>query len=119
LARDWWTMFGDARLDGLMKQLLQDNLSLQQAEARYRQAQAAVRSAQSGLLPTVGSNASATRSGGESGVGNRYGLSGSVSWELDVWGRVRRNVEAGQASAQASAADLAATELSLQSSLAQ
>ena len=119
LEPDWWKIYDDARLDGLMSQLLKDNLTLQQAEARYRQAQAGLRSAQAGLFPTLGSNASATRSGGDTGAGNRYSLSGSVSWELDVWGRVRRNIEAGQASAQASGADLAATQLSLQSSLAQ
>ncbi|WP_353173253.1 efflux transporter outer membrane subunit [Paracandidimonas soli] len=120
MARDWWTTFSDARLDGLMAQLLRENLTLREAEARYRQAQAGLRSAQAGLFPTVGSNASATRSGGGDGeAGNRYSLSGNVSWEVDVWGRVRRNVEAGEASAQASAADLAATQLSLQSTLAQ
>lgn len=120
LARDWWVLFADARLDGLMSELMRANLTLQESEARFRQAQAGLRSAESGLFPTVGSNASVTRSGGGSvDAGNRHSLGGTVTWELDVWGRVRRDVEAGEASAQASAADLAATRLSLQSTLAQ
>ncbi|WZB74439.1 efflux transporter outer membrane subunit [Achromobacter insuavis] len=52
-------------------------------------------------------------------MSNQYSLTGSVSWELDVWGRVRRNVEASEASASASLADLAATRLSAQAALVQ
>ena len=76
----------------------------------------------------MGANAGVTRSGSGGGtqggssssggnVSNQYSLSGSVSWELDVWGRVRRSVESSEASAAASQADLAATRLSAQASL--
>lgn len=128
---DWWRDFQDPQLDRLMTQMLEANLSIVQAQARQRQAQALVRSAGAGFFPTLGTSASATRSGGGSGsagsgqgasgggAGNQYSLSGNVSWEVDLWGRVRRTVEAGEAGAQASAADLANTRLSMQSTLAQ
>ncbi|HUH88518.1 MAG TPA: efflux transporter outer membrane subunit [Pusillimonas sp.] len=124
---DWWRSFEDNELNGLMDEMLGANLSIAQAEARYRQAQALVRSAGAGFFPTIGSTVSATRSGAGSGgagasggtTGSQYSLSGNVSWEVDLWGRVRRTVEAGQAGAQAGASDVAATRLSMQSTLAQ
>src|SRR5690606_10984585 len=105
-----------------------------QAEAQYRQAQALLQSARSGLFPTVGTSASATRSGsgsnGSSGgsgstsfggdnSNNQYTLSGNVSWEADLWGKVRRSVESSRAGLEASAADVATTRVSMQSTLAQ
>jgi len=120
----WWQAYGDGVLDGLMSQLNVANQTIAQAEANYRQAQALVRGARAGFFPTVGASAGVTRSGGGSsataaGVGNQYNLSGSVSWEADLWGRVRREVEASRAEAQASLADLGAARLSAQASLAQ
>src|SRR3546814_20954897 len=77
----------------------------------------------SGFFPTVGANAGATRAGGGSSggteVGNQYTLSGTASWEIDLWGRVRRQVEASRAEADARLADLANARLSAQSALAQ
>ncbi|WP_165646037.1 efflux transporter outer membrane subunit [Bordetella bronchiseptica] len=124
----WWQVYGDPVLDGLVQQLNQGNYSVAQAEANYRQAQALVRNARAGFFPTIGAGADVTRSGSGGGsgagsngssVGNQYSLSGSVSWEVDVWGRVRREVESSRAEAQASAADLAATRLSAQAALVQ
>lgn len=126
---DWWRSFQDPQLDTLMGEMLKANLNIAQAEARYRQAQALVRSAGAGFFPTLGTSASATRSGSGSGgsgtggagggAGNQYSLSANVSWEVDLWGRVRRSVEAGEAGADAGAADVASTRLSMQSTLAQ
>lgn len=119
----WWQVYGDATLDALMQQLNTANQTIAQAEANYRQAQALVQGARSGFFPTVGANTSATRAGGGSGTGggvaNQYNLSGSASWEADLWGRVRREVEASRAEADASFADLANARLSAQSALAQ
>ncbi len=123
----WWTVYGDPVLDGLMRQLNTANQDVAVAEANYRQAQALVQGARAGFFPTIGASAGVTRSGGGSGgsgtggssVGNQYSLTGTVSWEADVWGRLRRGLEASRASAQASAADLAATRLSSQAALAQ
>lgn len=120
----WWRIYGDNVLDVLMQRLNEANQTIAQAEANYRQAQALVGVARAGFMPTVGSNAGVTRSGGGSSSGSgsstrQYSLTGNVSWEADLWGRVRREVEASRADEAAGAADLAATRLSAQASLAQ
>ena len=134
LRADWWVSYGDAVLNDLMATLQEQNVDIRLAEARYRQAQASLQSARSGFFPTVGSNASIERSGSGGGsasgsgggsgsfgggASNSYSLSGSVSWEVDLWGRVRRTVEAGQAALDASVADIGDVRLSMQSALAQ
>ncbi|EHK64703.1 efflux transporter outer membrane subunit [Achromobacter arsenitoxydans] len=126
----WWKVYDDPVLNGLVDRLNASNQTIAQAEANYRQALGLVRGARSGFYPTVSSGAGMTRagSGGQNGssssssgsnVYNQYSLTGSVSWELDVWGRVRRSVESSEASAAASLADLGATRLSAQAALAQ
>lgn len=127
---EWWVVYGDPVLDGLMRQVDISNQNLAAAEAAYRQASAAVRGARATLFPTLGLNASAARSerGGSSGVSsfssggsrtaNQFDVSASAGWELDVWGRIRRTVESNVAGAQASAGDLAAARLSAQGDLA-
>ncbi|AZY53776.1 efflux transporter outer membrane subunit [Bordetella avium] len=116
----WWRIYGDPVLDGLMTRLEAANQTIAQAEANYRQAQALVGVARSGFFPTVGANASVTRSSSSSGgVSNQYALSGNVSWEADLWGRLRRELESSRASEEAVAADLAATRLSAEAALAQ
>lgn len=132
LRADWWTLYADDTLNELMADLQQQNLDIRLAEARYRQAQASLQAARSGLFPTLGSNVSVERSGGGrggssggegagfgGGVANSYALSGSVSWEIDLWGRVRRSVESSQAALDASVADIGDVRLSMQSTLAQ
>lgn len=120
---DWWRAFGDSGLDGLMQAMPAGNLDLAQSEAQYRQARAALDASRSGLYPSAGLGASLDRSAqGLSAPGNpsnTYGLTGSVNWEVDLWGKVRRGVESARAGAQASEADVAAMRLSLQSTLAQ
>src|SRR5258707_15886971 len=101
----WWQVFNDPVLDGLMEQVSVSNQDLKAAEARYAQARAAVRSARSGFLPTLDLSSSATRS---RGTGNRYTVGVDARWEVDVWGRIRRLVEATRAGEEASAADLEA-----------
>ncbi|WP_343583449.1 efflux transporter outer membrane subunit [Herbaspirillum sp.] len=123
----WWEMFEDAQLNALVEQVDISNQNLALAEANFRSAMALVQSARAAYSPTLDASASATRSRsgssssstGSAGVRNTYSFALNASWEADVWGSVRRSVEASQASAQASAADLAAARLSAQAALAQ
>ncbi|MCQ4303512.1 efflux transporter outer membrane subunit [Pseudomonas stutzeri] len=132
LARgEWWRLYGDAELDALVGRLNVDNQNLAAAEAQFRQARALVRGARSQLFPILSGSAGVTRSaqgsgssdtsGGSfsSGVSESYEAGLSASWEADIWGRLRRNLEANRASMQASTADLAAVRLSLQAELVQ
>ena len=126
----WWTMYGDPVLDQTAAQIDISNQTLKQAEAAYRQARALVRQDVSGLYPTVSGNADFTQSksrasgsGGIVGTGSGASLSQftmgpSLAWELDLWGRIRRQIESDSAAAQASAADLANARLSAQANLA-
>ena len=125
----WWKIFQDPQLDALEEQVNISNQNVAAAEAQFRQARALVQAARAGYFPTVAIGASATRSLGSSNAGNALGtttnqvsdllLTGTASWEPDIWGKVRRTVEASQAGAQASAADLESIRLSTQAILAQ
>ncbi len=118
----WWQAYGDSTLNGLMVQANQANQNIAQAKAQYRQARALFEAARAGFWPTLGVNAGVARAltntnGIKEGTFPSVGL--DASWEPDLWGSVRRAVEAGNAGAQASADDLAAARLSIQAALAQ
>lgn len=114
----WWRIYGDAQLDALAEKVVVSNQTLRGAEAQYRRAQAAVTQARAGLFPLVGANLSVTRAGGGSKAENiTYDVGASASWDTDIWGRIRRNIEAGTASAEAAAADVESVRLLLQSEL--
>jgi NodT family efflux transporter outer membrane factor (OMF) lipoprotein len=119
----WWTAYQDDTLNGLMQDAERANQNIRQAEAQYREARALADAARAGLYPTAGISTGVGRGRSNTlGVvrtGNDYTLSATASWEPDLWGAVRRAIEAGEAGAQASADDLAAAHLSIQSSLAQ
>jgi NodT family efflux transporter outer membrane factor (OMF) lipoprotein len=125
----WWEMFGDPQLNALEPQVSISNQNLAAAEAQYREAQALVREARASYYPTATIGFGANRSSPSTTTGSGpasprvtvsdYSLPLDVSWEIDVWGRIRRSVESNQASAQASAADLEAARLSAQAALAQ
>ena len=120
----WWEIYRDEDLDALEEQVAVSNQNVAQAEASYRAATALVDAARANYFPTVSADASITRSGRGSGgsTGSSSSTTRSVSlvasWEIDLWGRVRRQVEAQRASADASASDLANILLSSQASLA-
>ena len=119
----WWTRYGDADLDGLVAQANAASQDMRIAEAQYRQARAAAQLARAGFWPTVGAGVSVGRARTQNTTGpvtmGSNILTLDASWEPDIWGRVQRSVEAGEAAAQASAADLAAARLSIQTELVQ
>ncbi|CUA94265.1 efflux transporter outer membrane subunit [Thiomonas bhubaneswarensis] len=116
----WWNVFDDPVLAALQAQVAQHNQSLAAQLAAYEQAQAAVAQAQAAYYPAVTAGALATRArtANTGNVSNSVNVSLGASWEPDLWGKVRLQVQAGQATAAASAAILANTQLSLQSTLA-
>ena len=127
----WWEIYGDAQLNGLVEKLNTSNQTVAQYEAQYRQAAALVRSARGAFFPTLDLTTSKNRSSqgtgssssslssSSSGIRDTYNAQLGVSWEADIWGKLRRGLEADKASAQASLADLASMQLSLQSQLVQ
>lgn len=121
--QQWWEAYGDPVLNDLIEQANAANQNIRFAEAQYRQAQAAAQIARASFWPQVGISAGAqrARTNGNSGpaLGNTYSTGLDVSWEADIWGTVRRAVEAGDATDAAFAADLAAARLSIQATLAQ
>ena len=127
----WWELYGDRRLNELVVRLNSSNQTVAQAEARFRQAQALVRSSRGAFYPSVDlsvgktrasqgtGSSSASLSSSSSGIRDTLNAQLGVSWEADIWGKLRRGLEANEASAQASSADLAAMRLSQQSELVQ
>ncbi|MBV8776001.1 MAG: efflux transporter outer membrane subunit, partial [Alphaproteobacteria bacterium] len=123
----WWSIYHDSVLDGLERQIDISNQNLKAAEAAFREAEATVAAARAQFFPTATVSGSATRSRGSGnggrqafggGISNQFQAVTSASWVPDLWGAVRRTVEAGVANAQASAATLANVRLSAQGQLA-
>ncbi len=115
---NWWEIFGDPKLSALIESIDMSNQNVLLAEARFRQAQALAAQSRAALFPTLDANASITRSRSPTGVVGDRSVALNSSWEIDLWGRLRRALESSAASAQASAADLAAARLSAQAELA-
>jgi NodT family efflux transporter outer membrane factor (OMF) lipoprotein len=124
LALDWWRSFGDVQLDSLEAAALAGNQTLQAASAHYDAARASLAEVSSAQAPQLGLQAGAAREkiSGErprinysvptvSTVQNDIVLRASVGYELDLFGRIRREVQAANASAQAAADDLANARL--------
>lgn len=113
LAR-WWEQLGDSLLNKLVEQAVAGNLDLAVAEARLRQAREAVVQARSAQVPAVDASASAGRNFDSEGPDNSsFSLGADASWEADLFGGIRRSVEAARADAQASGYDLAAVRVAL------
>jgi NodT family efflux transporter outer membrane factor (OMF) lipoprotein len=120
---EFWRNLGDPQLTGLVEQALLANHDLRIALSRYDAANAILRGAKFDRLPTLTANAGATDSrlsadqapgrSRDERDGKTYEAGISAAWELDLFGRVRRNVEAQHADAAAMAADLQALQVSI------
>jgi NodT family efflux transporter outer membrane factor (OMF) lipoprotein len=128
LGGNWWTVFQDPQLDALELQVNVSNQNLKAAEAQFQQARAALRYNRADYYPTVTAGPSATRTRVSANAPTSSLLRGvtyndfvfpfDVSYQADVWGRVRKTVESYREQAQASAADLATVNLSMHADLA-
>jgi NodT family efflux transporter outer membrane factor (OMF) lipoprotein len=125
---NWWEIYQDPQLDKLEQQVAVSNQTLKASYEQYMQARAAIQFYRSQYYPTVSVGPSATRERqsanrplyvpGSKSTYNDLFLQGQVSWEPDLWGNIRRQVESQRATTQATAADLANVDLSLRSELA-
>lgn len=115
----WWSLYQDATLTDLLKQLEAANQNLRAAEAAWREARALVGGSRSALYPQATGQVGTSRTGNDQGVNKSNEVALGLSWQLDMWGQVRRQVEASEASAQASAAEWAGVRLSQQAELVQ
>jgi NodT family efflux transporter outer membrane factor (OMF) lipoprotein len=129
LKGDWWTLFHESVLNDLEAKVALSNQSLKVSEARFREARAQIRINRANLYPTIGTSPSAV---GERYAANRPYFNAAsanngeadlqlpldLNYEIDLWGRVRRTINAAKEETQASAADLATAKLSLQTEVA-
>lgn len=130
LSSTWWLDYHDDKLSQLIDQSLAANQSIVAAEAAYRFAKASLDASTASLFPTVTAGISGTRSGNGAAATsaaasgatrsttNLASADVAASWEPDLWGAVRRQIEAGKASAQSSDAQLAGERLSITTSVA-
>jgi NodT family efflux transporter outer membrane factor (OMF) lipoprotein len=127
----WWEVYNDPQLNALEEQVAISNQNVLAAEAQFREARDAVRIARAALFPTISTAPTYTASRTSStlfnfqagnltsGVRTTYDLPADLSYQADVWGSIRRSLQAGVATAQASAAQVESARLSFQAELAQ
>jgi NodT family efflux transporter outer membrane factor (OMF) lipoprotein len=126
---NWWDVYEDPQLNALEAQIDVSNQNLKAAQERFEQARAAIRISKSNYYPTITGGASVTqnhissnsplfKTGTSKNNYSDYTIPIDASWEPDLWGRVRRTVEASRSEAQATAADVANVSLSLHGELA-
>ncbi|NDU80057.1 MAG: efflux transporter outer membrane subunit [Ferrovum sp.] len=123
---NWWALYNDPKLNELENKVAQSNQTLAQKEATYRQSLAVIQATQAGLFPILNLDTNVNRSKFSGGsinfasgiIFNTYSASMQASWTPDLWGSVRRSIEANEATADSDMALVAATLLSLQSQLA-
>jgi len=135
----WWEMYGDPQLNSLEEQVIVSNQNVLQLEAQFRAARDAVRIARAALFPliTTAPSITASRAGGGGGgggtaSGSNAGSGGSTSsvrtnytipfdfsYQVDLWGNIRRSIRLSAENAQATAAQLENVRLTVQAELAQ
>jgi NodT family efflux transporter outer membrane factor (OMF) lipoprotein len=124
----WWQLFHEPELDALEEKISVSNQSLIAATRQYQESLEALRIANTALMPTLSAGVSGTRekfsaNRPQASANGPYNftdllLSGQALWEPDLWGNIHRSVEQSRSNAQATAADLANLQLSLQAQLA-
>ncbi|NMG54003.1 efflux transporter outer membrane subunit [Aromatoleum aromaticum] len=119
IAPDWWREFGDPTLDELVNRAIADNFDVKILAARIQVAEAQIGEARAGALPTldIGAGASFEKSTGQN-FRKQFNLGTQVNWDLDIWGKVEKGVQAQTAEFRATEADWRAGYLTLVSDVA-
>ena len=122
---NWWEVFNDATLNQLEEQVASANLNIRKAEAQYKQAEHMVLAAEAGLSPVGNASFTSSRfvaASGQNaavpGLRNLFGVALNATWQPDLWGGVRRQIENSESAAQSSASTMMALVLSTQTTLA-
>jgi NodT family efflux transporter outer membrane factor (OMF) lipoprotein len=120
----WWEVYNDPKLNALEEQVVISNQNVLAVEGQYRAARAAVQVARSALFPTVTAGPSVTTAQGgnlaaSQGVANSFQIPFDVSYQVDLWGSIRRNIRSNAETAQATEAQLENAKLTYQADLAQ
>jgi len=124
LKGEWWQIFNDPQLNALEDEVNISNQNIAAAQAQYAEAYALVQAAKSAFFPILTTNGSYTDShtataNGKASTSAQTLLNANVTWELDLWGKIRQTISSNKAQAEASAADLEGVRLSAQAQLAQ
>jgi outer membrane protein TolC len=117
LAR-WWERFDDPLLTRLIDEATAGNLDLAVASARLVQARESLVQAQAGLVPTVGATAGAGRNFGPGNDRSSFSAGADAAWEADLFGRIRRGIEAARADAEGSFYDREALRVAIAAEVA-
>lgn len=124
---EWWERYEDETLNTLITQVNISNQTIAKYEAAYRQSSGVLESSQASLMPTIGLSPSISKAQSSASFGSStshkistdYRLPLQATWAVDIWGTLRRSIEANEANVRASYAELEAAKLSAQSLLAQ
>ena len=118
---DWWKLFGDDNLTWLIEEALRSNFDLETARARVEQAKAALSVKKSGLWPSADLNASANVGARplDTHLSDNYSAGAGVSWEIDIFGGIRRSIEVSEADYKAALADSVAVRVKIVADVAQ
>ncbi len=126
----WWQVYNDPALNDLEQKVVINNQNVAEAEAVVRESEANITEQEASLWPTLGLTFGANRTGGSgstsgsssssstTSAGNHFSAGADAGWTLDIWGKVRREIEQAKDQAQSSKADLANATLSAQATLA-
>ena len=124
IRKDWWTEFEDPYLNSLVEKALSGNITIQVAAARVEEAKAGIQRGEAARLPrlSLGGGVTSTISGGSgrsTATATNASISGNSSWELDIWGKMKKGISAQKATYKASEADWRGTWLLITASVAE
>ncbi|MDP3877889.1 MAG: efflux transporter outer membrane subunit [Methylobacter sp.] len=118
LQNQWWLSFNDADLNRLIEQALNENFTLLAAFNRLEQAQALAKKSGAELIPAINNTVNATQKSSDKPTLNNFALGLAASYEIDLWGRIRANIQAAELDTQAAEEDVASAAISVSAEIA-